>query len=153
MISFTVRRIDLNLELELDISQVEGFLYKTKRGFCGEIKEVMIINPDIITALISCSFDKNYKKILKLYLTSIQGDNGEESEGNLMLALNEIERLKSIILQKYSMLLKKKEMDKLLKRLELLYGDVNNKIIDFRLIREQEMVNTNDIEPEKSLGR
>ena len=58
-----------------------------------------------------------------------------------MLALDEVARLRTIIINKYERFLKKKEAEELLKRLKVLENELRVKIIDFKLIKEQELIN------------
>ena len=56
-----------------------------------------------------------------------------------MLALDEVARLRTIIINKYQKFLKKKESEELLKKLKLLENELKEKIIDFKMLKTQEL--------------
>lgn len=149
MKSFTIKKLNQSLEIENFKYKKKGFIYKPKKS--NKVKEIVIVNQDIISALISYSFYKNYKKILELYLLS-QTEDSDTSTSGLMMALDEIARLKNIILTKYKNLLKKKETDKFLKQLSILDSEIKNKIIDLEMLEEQKSLN-NTIEDQRGMGR
>lgn len=152
MKSFIIKKLNQELEIEA-INDLQGFVYKTRKNpKYLEISEITIISPEIINALIKYNFDKKYKKILELYLKAI--DSGDESsEGNFLLALDEVARLKSIIITKYSRFLKKKGEEQFLKRLKILENELRAKIIDFKLIKEAELSHNKVEEEERAIRR
>lgn len=153
MKSFIIKKLNQELEIEAINDDLQGFVYKTRKNpKYLEISEITIINPEIINALIKYNFDKKYKKILELYLKAI--DSGDESsEGNFLLALDEVARLKSIIITKYSRFLKKKGEEQFLKRLKILENELRAKIIDFKLIKEAELSHNKVEEEERAIRR
>lgn len=132
MKSFTIKKLKKNLEIEEIDYNTHGFIYKTKND---NIKEINIINPEIISGLIIYNFNKKYKRILSLILLSDNED--DSSNGTLMLALDEIARLKNIMESKYYKLLKKKEAEKLHKKIMLTEKDIKNKLIDKEIKKEE----------------
>ena len=137
-----IRKLDKTLELDKAISSIDGFKYVPKHQ---AIKEIIIVNPELIDKLIGTDFDKKYKNILELYLKALE-DEGD-CEGTLMKALGEVNRLRSIIIRKYQRALSKKTLEKLLKKLKILENELRIKIIDYKLIEEQQKI------PEKGITR
>ena len=67
-------------------------------------------------------------------------NNDDESTGtNLMMALDEVARLRTIMINKYKYFLKKKTEEELLKKLKVVENELRVKIIDFKMIKEQEL--------------
>ncbi|MCM1052937.1 MAG: hypothetical protein NC483_03070 [Ruminococcus sp.] len=151
MKSFTIKKLDQDLEIENFKLTIDGFIYKSKNKNY-KVKELVIVNPEIISALVSFSFYKNYKRILEKYLLALKEDD-DSTEGNLLIALDEIARLKSIILEKYRNYLKKKEITKFFKQLEILEEEIKNKIVDIKLIKVEMLANTNIVEENRGKGR
>lgn len=56
-----------------------------------------------------------------------------------MMALDEVTRLRTIIINKYHSFLKRQKEEELLKKLKFLENELRVKIIDYKLIREQEL--------------
>lgn len=140
MKSYIIHELDRELLLESSISLDKGFKYKVKSASLG-VKEIIILEPYIIDNLIFNNFNCRYKKILEFYLTILQEED-DTSEGNFMIALDEIARLRSILIRKYNLVVSKKIEEKMLKKLKILENEIRIKVTQFKLIKEQEYVNT-----------
>ncbi|MDE5539760.1 MAG: hypothetical protein K2J20_04665 [Bacilli bacterium] len=149
MKSFVIKELDKSVKYSILNKNISGFTYKSNKA---AISKMVIVNPEIIYVLIKSNFDKKYKKILELYLQTMQ-DNEDGSEGNIVRALDEIVRLRSIFIKKYQTFLQKEEEEYFLKRLKILENELRVKLIDFKLIKEQELVNNKDIAEEKVATR
>lgn len=148
---FTIKRLEETYELISFNYPVRGFSYplKKNKNNTWKIKELIIVNPDIISALISHNFDKKFQKIVELFFSS--NDYEEDSTGtSLMMALDEVAHLRTIIINKYKRYLKKEKEEEFLKKLKVLENELRVKIIDFKLIKEQSLVHNNIEEKNKS---
>lgn len=148
---FTIKRLEGTYELISFNYPVRGFSYplKKNKNNTWKIKELIIVNPDIISALISHNFDKKFQKIVELFFSS--NDYDEDSTGtSLMMALDEVAHLRTIIINKYKRYLKKEKEEEFLKKLKVLENELRVKIIDFKLIKEQSLVHNNIEEKNKS---
>lgn len=148
---FTIKKIEETYELISFNYPVRGFSYplKKNKNNAWKIKELIIVNPDIISALISHNFDKKFQKIVELFFSS--NDYDEDSTGtSLMMALDEVAHLRTIIINKYKRYLKKEKEEEFLKKLKVLENELRVKIIDFKLIKEQSLVHNNIEEKNKS---
>lgn len=140
MKSYCLKKLNSNCELESFDYNIKGFHYQIKanRGSFLKIKEVIIVNPEIISNLICHNFNKKYQKIVEYFFNN--SDFDDDSTGtNLMIALDEVARLRTIIINKYHRFLKHKKEEELLKKLKLLENELRVKIIDYKLIKEQEL--------------
>ncbi len=138
MKSFAIKKIDRELELDEPLCAIKGFKYVPKIKNKLEVSEMTIVNPEIINTLVAFSFNKKYKKILELYLLTLQNDDDTTTEGALMQALDEIARLRAIMIRKYEKVLSKKATEKFLKKLKILENEIRAKIVDFKLMQEIE---------------
>lgn len=148
---FTIKKIEETYELISFNYPVKGFSYplKKNKNNTWKIKELIIVNPDIISALISHNFDKKFQKIVELFFSS--NDYDEDSTGtSLMMALDEVAHLRTIIINKYKRYLKKEKEEEFLKKLKVLENELRVKIIDFKLIKGQSLVHNNIEEKNKS---
>lgn len=151
--SFIIKELNPDLEFIQMSYPIEGFHYKLKKNNSLHIKEIVIVNPAIINELISYYFNKKYKKILEDYMNALQDESTDNSsDTGLLMALDETSRLRSILIRKYKTFLSKKNEEKFLKKIKILENEIRSKIIDFRLIKEQELTHTINIE-EKSKSR
>ena len=132
----------------------KGFKYKTNNARLNDmhVREITIVNQELIDVLIKYSFNKNYKKILEMYLNAME-DESEGSEGNLIVVLDDIARLRSIIIKKYRTILSRKLEEQFLRRLKLLENELRTKIIDIRIMRENQKENELIMSEEKGRGR
>lgn len=138
MKNFKIREWNKNIEATI-FNLGEGFHYKINKKNELEVSEIIIWDVQVIDSLIATNFDKHYKKILEYYFKVLQDNDGDENqEGNLMIALDEVARLRNILFRKYHIFISKKTEDMLLKKLKLLENEIRSKIIDVKLIREQE---------------
>lgn len=153
MKSFIIKELNPDLEFIQISYPIEGFHYKLKKNNSLHIKEIVIVNKAIINELISYYFNKKYKKILEDYMNALQDESTDNSsDTGLLIALDEASRLRSILIRKYKTFLSKKNEEKFLKKIKILENEIRSKIIDFRLIKEQELTHTINID-EKSKSR
>ena len=85
-----------------------GFNYKIKNNLV-----ITLYNQEIIDKLIIKSFNTKYKRILLMFLNSEE----EASESGLLIMLDDLARLKNILLKKYANILSINTLNKLLKQL------------------------------------
>ncbi len=148
MKSFIIKKLKKPLELDEPLGKIEGFKYVPKLKQETKLKEIIIVNEELIDKLIMKSFDKKYKAILELYLKAMGEEDEGDSESVFMRALDEVARLRSIIIRKYQKVLSNKTTEKLLKKLKILENELRVKIIDYKLLIEQK-----DLEKEKAQSR
>ena len=87
-----------------------------------DIEKIVIISPDLIHNLINRKVKKNLEKILKLL--AIIYDDDSEDDGILNLSLNEIERMRERIAEKYQKYMSIEEHKLILKKLEILESEI-----------------------------
>lgn len=146
MFSFVVKRKKKWKKIDEPLKNIEGFKYNSKVADKYNIDNLNIVKPEIISSLIINNFDKKYKKILKVYLKALEADD-DTTGGILMMALDEVARLRTIIINKYNKVLKNKEIENLLKKLKIMENEIRIKIIDYKLLEEQKKV------PEMDIGK
>ena len=100
MKGFTIKKLKKELEITKFEYNKEGFNYKfpNKKYF---LNDFVMFKPELIEILIINSFNKKYRKILEFYLKTISEDD-ETTSGNLVIALDELSRLRTILLKKYN---------------------------------------------------
>ena len=124
----------------MEYDKIDGFRVKPKKTVSFEdminVNEMIVINPSLIEKLISKKCSKSLKKILKM-MTALCDDDDDDS--GYMLILNEIERLKNLVVNKYKNYMEEKEYDVLLKKLKIIQQEVEyrkNKILEMNLSYE-----------------
>lgn len=123
----------------MEYEKLKGLKFKPKSNVNFEdmisVNEMIVINPGLIEKLVSKKCSRNFKKILKLM--SLVSDDDDDS--GYMLILDEIERLKNLVINKYKNYMEEKEYDVLLKKLEIIKQEAEyrkNKISEMNLSYE-----------------
>ena len=125
MLNFAIKNLKSDLEIMELETPIEGFHYKLKNN---KVKEIIIVNPQIIDSLITYYFDKKYKKILETYLNFLQDDEDNPTDTGFLIALDDIARLRNILIAKYNLILSKKKREKCLKKLKILENEIRSKL-------------------------
>lgn len=117
-----------------EIVNLEGFSLGTKNKLYKiencEIKQINVMNKTLATPLASKKVMSKYKKLIN-YITEVLIDEDDDDSGDAYReALNQIEKFRLIIKNKYRHLLSKKELEIMSKQLVLLQKELNNKIIE-----------------------
>ena len=106
---------------------LEGYKFtpKSKNNAKIKINQLMIVNPTMIDKILTIKFNDMFKKImnyLALFLNSDDDNNGE-------MILGEIDRLKSILINKYHNYLAVEKQKLFLDKLNFLENQLKMKII------------------------
>lgn len=105
-----------------------------------KINKIILINPSLIDKILTMKFKQRYKRILMIVLSII--NSNDSSEGDFMLALDEIAKMRDIVLHKYQTFLKKEKEKVFLEQLRALENNLRLKF--------QEMQNYNKYIKEKN---
>lgn len=114
-----------------ELMDIDGFLMNSKNKMfkindCN-IKNLKISSKDLANPLVANKVFKKYEKLIE-YLAELLVD--DDDTGNSMReALNQIEKFRLEIKNKYRKFLKQKEIEKMSKQLSLLKKEANNRLI------------------------
>ena len=106
---------------------------------------MVIINPSFIEKLINKNIDKKFKKLLN-FIINLYEDSDDPSS-NMMLALNEVEKFKREIINKYLDYMNKKQLKKLQQDIQYLEKQIT---LQSYLLNEEKAVKEVDYETRKS---
>ena len=113
----------------MEYEKLKGFSVKPKNQDSFEdminVNEMILINPSLIEKLISKKCNKTFNKIIKM-LSVVSSDDDDDDSG-YMLILDEIERFKNILINKYKHYIEEKEYEMVMKKLELLKQEVESR--------------------------
>lgn len=111
----------------LEYERKKGFSIKPKSNVSFsdmiDVEKMVIINPSLIEKLVDKKCKKTLEKIIRM--TSIIYEDDEDTGGNLGIILDEIEKFKQLITNKYKEYMKEKEYKVLLKKLDIIESEVN----------------------------
>lgn len=120
-----------------NISSTSGYQFKPniRNPKLIKINCLTIDDKNITTPILCKKMESSFRKLASFVL-QIMNDE-EASSGDVLIALTEVTKQKSIILTQYKEYLKKKEYDHFLKRLKVLEMELKEKQLFIGLKREE----------------
>ena len=94
------------------------------------VSKINVLNTQMIDHILSIKFNSLFKKIY-YHVITVAG-NEDSSEADAVLVLDEVARLKSIVLNKYDRFLSKEKQILLLKKVQLLENEAKVKALMIR---------------------
>ncbi len=111
----------------MEYEKLKGFNVKPKSSVSFEdminVNEMIVINPSLIEKLVDKKCKRTFEKILAM-LSVVYEDDDNDDDTPYMLVLDEIERFKNLIINKYKDYIEKAQYEILLKKLEILKEEV-----------------------------
>ena len=104
----------------------------TKKKDKESIGTIKFYDEKIIDGVIKRSIDNRFKKLLEL-IANIEESDEDPSNGYLF-CLDETEKFKRELINKYDKFLKKTQLEFMNKKIELIEKDIKNKLIAYRLL-------------------
>ena len=150
MASYLLKK-DEKINETANIIESNGYTFKPNNKSKNhiEVNKITVIKPNMIDAILTSKFNKNYRRLVMIVFNILQTSDEETSEGDIMIALDEITKSRQIILNKYQKFLKKEKEEKFIKQLRLLENELRAKQINIRMNMLNQMYM---YEEEKSRG-
>lgn len=128
--------LKLNISDSYNLSKKNGTIY--------------FYDDKLLNSFMRKKVDKQFKKILKMIL-DIEDDT---DPGSYLIVLNEIDKFRKELINKYKKYLLKEQVNKLSKKIQLIEKEMKNKIIALNMINAPFYFNQEyDMEEEKSRSR
>ena len=117
-----------------ELMDINGFLMGSRNkvfkiNACN-IREIKVVNKKLANPLASRKVSKEYEKLIA-YLADVLFDDDDSGE-TCREALNQVERFRIQVKNKYREFLTQKELEKMAKQLKLLQKELNNKLMQIR---------------------
>ena len=109
---------------------LEGYSFKAHHDNNLNVNSVLISKPEIVDKILTTNFKEKYKKLVMIVLSIMHAS--DTSEGDCMLALDDVARLKDILLHRYHNNLKKEKEALFLQQLNSLELQLHQKINQIR---------------------
>lgn len=114
-----------------ELMDVDGFLMGSKNKIFkinkSDIREIKVVNKKLANPLVSKKVSKEYEKLIT-YLADVLVDDDDTGD-TCREALNQIERFRVQIKNKYREYLTNKELEKMSKQLKLLQKELQQKLM------------------------
>lgn len=116
---------------------LDGYIFKPKNRNVSKyikVKQVKIVKNDMITNLLMHKFEKSFDRLGQIIINFLYQDDSEADEGDFIILLDEVARLKSVVEIKYRKHLGIEKYKEYIDELNFLDNQIRQKlaIINFR---------------------
>ncbi len=127
--SYVVKKKNKNKKISKFKIKTEGYEFKpnVRKENLIKIDSLTIYNLEMIERLLEKKIEISFRKLTKLVLNEINDEDG--NQGGVCIALNELTKLKSVLMNEFKAFIKKEDYDKYMKRLKLYEKELKNKLI------------------------
>lgn len=150
MASYLLKKSEMAFEA-IEKNELKGYTFnpnnKAKNSF--KVNKITVINPKMIDGILTTKFNKKYRQLVMIVFSILQSNDEDTTDGDIIIALDEIAKLREIILNKYQKFLAHEKEEKFVKQLRILENELRAKQINIRMNLYNEMQFTE----EKSRGR
>ena len=135
MASFLLKKDEKTNEILIMDYEDKGYTFKPGNKSKNHLKvnQITIIKPSMIDAILTTKFNKKYRRLVMIVFNILQSSDEDTTEGDIMIALDEIAKLREIILNKYQKFLSHEKEEKFIKQLRILENELRAKQINIRM--------------------
>ena len=120
---------------ETELVELDGFMMgsknKTFKIDGSEVRDIKVVDTKLASALVNKQVSKKYEKLI-IYLTELLVDDDDDSGETYREALNQIEKFRQEIKNKYRKFLKQKELEMMSKKLIILQKEANKRLLEIQ---------------------
>lgn len=95
----------------------KGYSFSPKKGYY-RVKKITVLNDEMIECILKEKVVNKYNRLIQIIYSLITSE--DTTSGDVLVTYTEIDRLKNILMNKYSKYLKKEFIEKYLKKLHIL---------------------------------
>lgn len=109
--------------------KLDGYKFKPRNNRTANLslEKIVVVKPEMIDKILTLKVEKKLEKIIKLTMYLLNKNDEDTDPSDTMLALNEIARLRSIILNKYQNYISQQKETLFLKKLRILENELRIK--------------------------
>ena len=139
MKSYVLKKKNKNKKIGKFNYEAEGYQLKPniKSANLIKISSLYLMDKEKSNSILKRKIDKSFRRLAAIILSVLKDD--DTTSGDVIIALDEIAKEKSIIRNKYKEYLEKAEQEKYLKRLKVLETEVKEKIVELKIREEEEL--------------
>ncbi len=127
----------------LEYEKMHGFDVKPKNDITIEnminVEKMVVINPSLIEKLVDKKCKRTLEKILKMTSIIYNEEDDDDGEEGLNLILNEIQKFRQLLKNKYNEYMKEKEYKILLKKLEIIENEVKLRRLTLNIKKDKKL--------------
>ncbi len=127
--SYVVKKKNKNKKISKFKIKTEGYEFKPniRKNCLIKIDSLTVYNLEMIERLLEKKIEISFRKLTKLVFDEVNDEEG--NQGGICIALNELTKMKSMIINEFKAFIKKSDYDKYMKRLKLFEKELKNKLI------------------------
>ena len=127
--SFLIKRNDEEQDI-IDIKDENvGYDFKPKINSCEvKVSKITLYNSSMIDSILSKKIDKAFERLVSITYDVLSSDD-DDSASDAAIALDEISKLRNVILNKYQKFLNKEKEEDYIKKLRFLENELRSKLI------------------------
>ncbi len=126
-----------------ELIELDGFMMGSKNKVYkingNSVRDIKVINTKLASSLVNKQVSKKYEKLIS-YLTDLLIDD-DDSGDSLREALNQIEKFRQEVKNKYRKYLKQKELEVMSKKLVILQKEANKRLLEINSFYKYENEN------------
>lgn len=111
----------------MEYEKLKGFNVKPKNNVSFDdminVNEMVVINPSLIEKLVDKKCKRTFEKLVAM-ISVVYEEDDDSDETPYIMILDEMERFRSLLLNKYKEYIEEKEFEVLIKKLEILKEEV-----------------------------
>jgi len=126
--SYLIKKSDKTNSIIVFDYEMDGYTFKPKigNGDYLSVNKVVVINPTLIDKILTIKFNELFKRILNRAYFVLENDDASSSD--VVIILDEVEKLKAIVEHKYQRFLSKEKEKIFLKKISLLEDELKSKM-------------------------
>ena len=129
MANFLIKRIDKDRKVKKIDKEKIGYDFKPRINSVNlEVNKITIYNSSMIDIILSKKIEKSFERVASIVYDVLQTED-DDSTSDAVMALDEVTRLREIVLNKYQKYLKKEKEKDILKKLRFLENELRSKIV------------------------
>ena len=129
MSNFLIKRVDKKKKIKKIDKEKVGYDFKPRINSVDlEVNKITLYNSSMIDIILSKKIEKAFERVAEIVYDVLQSDD-DDSAADAVMALDEVARLREIVLNKYQKYLDKKKEENILKKLRFLENELRSKIV------------------------
>ena len=135
MASFLIKKIEVNQKIIKFDNDMEGYMFRPNLNM-AKIDTITLYNETMISNILSKKLQKNFERLAMITYDIITSNDDEDGTSDTTIALDEIVRLKGLLINKYNKYLSKELEKEYLKKLLLLEKELKSKLLLYKAYNE-----------------
>ncbi|MBO5096309.1 MAG: hypothetical protein J6B98_05495 [Bacilli bacterium] len=134
MANHSIKKENNNNEIVYINGEMRGFDFNPKNSSNNNLKinQIVVVNPTMTDKILTIKFKQRYKRLLMIVLSILNGSDSDTTQGDIEIVLDEIAKMRDILLHKYKSFLKKEKEKVFLEQLRGLENSMRAKLQEMR---------------------